>query len=358
MKRFKSIALAALAFLVVAVYALPAQPAGAVDASSSSLSITPKKNYVIDPGGSVSDKLTIRNLDNVGTLNLNLTVVDFTYTDKGGTPKLLLDQNLAPTTWSLKSFLKVPESVSIAPGESKTVNISTTIPKGHGAGSYYSAIMYSTGAPDGGNVGLSASGVTLVFVTIPGKVDENLTLKKFGVYDQSMNGDEKGYMFITADEPKVVAYTLENKGNVTESPVGSIKLKDLFGRETTISNVNPSKSLALIGQTRTFTSCVKLKSQDVNFNGSTTEASTCASPGLWPGMYTATLDLFYGQNGNNTQEITKTTTFWYLPLWFIVAVVIVLLIATYFVWRFVRLIKGKGQGRISKSKKSSAPRRR
>lgn len=355
MKRFKSIALLAIALLVMAVYAVPAPSASA---QSASLSLNPKKNYVIDAGDSVKDKLTIRNLDFQSPLDLNLKVIDFTYTNSGGTPKLLLDPNLAPTTWSLKPFLKVPQTVNVGPGETKTVDISVSIPAGQGAGSFYSAIMYSTGAPDGGNVGLAASGVTLVFVSVPGQVNEELNLKKFGVYDPKANGDEKGYMFITGNEPQVMAYTLENKGNVTESPVGMITLKDIFGNEWVIEDVNPTKSLALIGQTRTFTSCIKLKSQEVDFNGSVAEASTCASPGLWPGIYTANLNLFYGQNGNNTEEITSTTVFLYLPLWFLVILAILALVITYYVWRFVRMIKGKGQGRISRSRKRPVARRR
>lgn len=355
MKRFKSLVLAAVAVFVTVTYVLPAVPVSAQ--SSASLSIAPKKNYVIDAGDSVDDKLIIRNLDNTQSLQLNLKVIDFTYTDNGGTPKLFLGADLPQTTWSLKPFLTIPESVTIPPNSTKSVDMSVAIPAGHGAGSYYSAIIYSTGAPDGGNVGLSASGVTLVFTSIPGKVNEDLQLKKFGAYNPTADGDPKGYMFFTTDEPQVIAYTLENKGNVTESPVGTITVKDIFGREQIIDNINPAGSLALIGQTRTFNSCIKLKSQDVNFKGTASEANTCASPGLWPGVYTASLDLYYGQNGNNTQEITKTAVFWYMPWWFIILTLLVLLVITYFVWRIVRWVRNKLYG-PKMPKKSNLRRRR
>lgn len=357
MKRFKSIVLAAAAVVMAFACALPALPASAQ--SSASLSIAPKKNYVIEPGKSVDDKITIRNLDSTSSLQLNLRVIDFTYTNNSGTPKLMLDANAPDTTWSLKPFLTVPKSVTVPAGSSKSVDMSVKIPAKHGAGSYYSAILYSTGAPDGGNVGLSASGVTLVFVSIPGKVTEDLQLKKFGAYDASAQGDVSGYRYITTDEPQTIGYTLFNNGNVTESPVGSIKLKNIFGKETTIDNVNPSSSLALIGQTRTFTACIKLMSQNLNFQGTAAQANTCTSPGLWPGFYTASLDLYYGQNGNNTQEITKTAHFWYLPWWFIIVSVLILLVVAYFVWRFVRWFRNKFYGpRIPKSRGRSLSRRR
>jgi hypothetical protein len=338
MKRFKSIVVAAFAVLVsVAGYA----PLASAD--SASLSIVPKKNYVIEPGKSVQDKLTVRNLDTISPLHLSLRVVDFTFTDDSGTPKLMLAEDAPQTSWSLRPFLKVPQNVTIAPGSSETLDMSVSIPAGHGAGSYYSAIIYSSTSGQGGNVGLSASGVTLVFTQIPGKVNENLQLKKFGAYDVAT----KSFMFVTTKKPESMAYTLKNNGNVTEGPVGQITLKHMFiGKEQTITDLNPAGSLALIGQTRTFTACIKLKDEGVNLNGERSTSRVCDTPTLWPGRYTATIDLFYGQNGNMTQEIVKTVTFWYLPLWFLIPFVLLLLVAAYYIWRLVRAVRGTtGDGR-------------
>jgi len=339
MKRFKSIAAAAMAVLIAAVYALPAVPAYA--ATSASLSIAPKKNYVIEPGKSVKDKLLITNLDSKNPLELSLRVADFTFTDDTGTPKLFLAQDAPQTTWSLKPFLTIPESVTIPAGGSKTLEMNVAIPAKQGAGSYYSAIVYSAGAPNGGNVGLGASGVTLVFTSVPGQVHEDLKLKKFGIYHIATPNENADYSFISAKEPVNVAYTLLNNGNVAEAPVGSITLKDMFGHTYVIDNVNPNGSLALIGQTRTFTACIKLKSQDVSFSGTKTQAATCVSPGMWPGRYSAALDLFYGQNGNETQEILSNTSFWYLPGWFMLLCLVVLAVFAYVVWRAWRFVRKK-----------------
>jgi len=337
MNRFKSIIVASFAVIIAAAYALPALPAAA--ASSAALSIVPKKNYVIEPGKSIKDTLLIRNLDNSAPLQLTLRVVDFTFTDDGGTPKLMLAPDAPQTTWSLKPFMNVAKNVTIAPSGSKTVDMNISIPAGHGAGSYYSAIVYSSGSGEGGNVGLSASGVTLAFVTIPGKVHEDLQMQKFGAYKPETPTSSASYPFVATDMPQMIAYNLKNNGNVTEAPVGTIKIKGMFGKEYTIDDVNPNKSLALIGQSRTFTSCIKPKTADVKLNGGTTKATECEAPGLWPGLYTASLDIFYGQNGNNTQEIIQTAHFWYLPWWFILLVLVVLLVIAYFVWRIVRRVK-------------------
>jgi len=356
MKRPRSIFMAALAVLVAVGFTMPAQPVSAQ--SSAALSIVPKKNYTIEPGKSVKDKLTIRNLDNNLPLELNLRVIDFTYTNDTGTPKLMLAEDAPQTTWSLKPFLTVPKTVTIPPKGSKTIEMSVSVPAKGGAGSYYSAIVYSAGSADGGNVGLSASGVTLVFASIPGKVKEDLKLEKLGAYMTDKSTKKADYVFMTTEEPQNIAYTLKNNGSVTEAPVGTITLKDLFGRERAINDVNPNSSLALIGQTRTYTACIKLASESVDFNGEKTEAKKCTPPGLWPGYYSVTADLFYGQNGNNTQEIVGKGSFWYLPLWFIIVLIVVLAVAAFYIRKLVLKIRNKMYGpQIKKSSRVRSTRK-
>ena len=349
MKHVKSLLLAALAVVLSVAYVLPAASVSAT--SSSALSIAPKKNYVINPGDKVHDTLTISNLDKGSQLDLTLRVIDFSYTDNGGTPKLMMDANAPQTTWSLRSYMKVPESVSIEPGKSMSIDLDVSIPAGHGAGSYYSAIVYSSGSGQGGNVGLNASGVTLVFVNIPGQVKENLQFTHLGAYDRTAQGDLSGYHYFNAQMPDTIGYTLKNSGNVVEAPAGSITLRDIFGRTTTINELNPSGSLALIGQERTFMACIKLKPEDVKLGGSTAKSTTCDVAGLWPGYYSVSADLFYGQNGNLTQEITKTGGFWYLPWWFVVTMIVVLAVAGFYGWRTYNKLRNKFYGpRVAKTK--------
>lgn len=349
MKRFRGIVLAALAVLMFVSY-IPAQSASA---QSAALSITPKKNYLVEPGKSVTDKLSIRNIDRNDSLQLYMKVIDFTYTDETGTPKLFTDENAEQTTWSLKPYLKVQESVSVGPGKTATPQISVNIPKGLGAGSYYSAILYSTTAPSGGNVGLSASGVTLVFVTVPGKVNEDLTITKLGLYDP-MKQNGTGYINFTMDDPTTLAYTLKNNGNVVEAPVGSITLNGWFGQNYEITNVNSSKLVALIGQTRTFETCIKV--EEVK-EGEGAPVSKCAAAGLWPGYYSVKADLYYGQNGNLTKELTKSSYFWYLPFWFVIILIAAALALAFVIWRTIVMIRG-GSFKIGGRPRTRSRRRR
>lgn len=349
MKRFKSTVVAVLAVVIAVAYALPAVPAAA-QSSSSALSIAPKKNYVVEPGKSVKDTLKINNLDQNADLTLTLRVIDFTFTDNTGSPKLFLAQDAPQTTWSLKPFLTIPKTVTIPKGGSKVLDMSIAVPAGHGAGSYYSAIIYSTGAPGGGNVGLAASGVTLVFTEIPGKVNEDLKLQKLGAYKDAMPDRPAHYVSFATEEPKNIAYTLKNNGNVTEAPAGNITVSGWFGRSYSIDNVNPNESLALIGQSRTFVSCLKLKAQDVSLSGSTSRSTTCDTAGLWPGYYSVKLDLFYGRNGNITQEIVGSSSFWYIPWWFMIVLAVLLVVVAFLVWRAYIVINRKlGRGNYKKA---------
>lgn len=340
MKRIRSIAVAALAILVAAVYVLPvAQAVAESDTGASALSISPKKQYEIEAGKSVEDKLTIRNPDESAALHLTLRVVDFTFDEKqeSGVAKFFMDPAAEPTPWSLRSHITLPKSVTIGPGETKTIDMKVSIPANQGAGSLYSAIIYSSssgvtddsGATTGasGNVGLSASGATLVFTNVPGKVHEDLQLEKLGPYDKSA----RKYMpYFTTAMPQSIGYSLKNSGNWAEAPVGSITVSGWFGRKVEITNINPTKALVLIGQTRTFSSCIKYDEKEVANQRSNTPPTTCVDPGLWPGYYTVTADLYYGANGNETQEIIKSAGFWYLPWWFIALCIVVFGVAFYY----------------------------
>lgn len=341
---------AALAALFIALSALPAsaavQPAPTTSSGGSSgLSITPKKNYIIKPGETITDKLVIGNLDKKATLNLSLRMIDFTYSNQSGTPKLSLAQNAPQTPWSLKSFTTLPKNVTVGPSQNTSVNYSITMPKNLGAGSYYSAILYQTGGANGGNVALNASGVTLVFVSVPGQVKEDMAVQKFGAYNSEDNGVTGSFVYVDMlQQPKMIAYALKNSGNVFESPAGNVTIRDMFGHQIANITTNANQSLALLGQTRLFTSCIKTVQQTVQALGGTSKNTTCTDPHLKPGRYTAHLDAFYGQNGNQTHEITADASFWYLPLWFLALLAIFIGVLTWFgFWakkRLQQVLKG------------------
>lgn len=357
MRRFFSTIVAALAVFFIALQAAPAS--AATGSGSSGISITPRKNYIINPGQTITDKLTIGNLDTTTDLHLQLRMIDFTFTDQTGTPKLFLADNAPTTPWSLKPFTTLPKTVDVSAGASKTVSYTITMPKNQGAGSYYSAIYYQAAGANGGNVALNASGVTLAFVSVPGTVKESLTLQKLGAYNSFDNGTTGSFVFIdTNQQPQMIAFSLKNEGNVFESPAGSVIIKDMFGHQVANVSVNTASSLALLGQTRLFTSCIKTVQQQIQLEGGTSKNTACTNPGLKPGRYTANLDVFYGQNGNQTKEVTGTASFWYLPWWFIVLVLVILLAIAGGIWWLQRKIRAVVKGTSYKAGRGISRKRR
>lgn len=338
-------------FAVATILGFTVIPAIPVEAQgSAALSIPPRKNYTLDPGKSVADTLLVRNLDTERTLHLAARIVDFTYNDDTGTPKLMLDQDAPETPWSLKRHIELPEKVDIEPGESASIDMKVSVPEDYKAGSYYSAIILSSSSSDGGNVGLSASGVSLVFVSIPGEVQESLTLEELGVYNvgvENRDGTKGRYQFFNLKMPVRMGYTVRNDGNVAESPVGSISLRNIFGfgDEIMINDMNPNKSLALIGQKRTFTVCVKQQQQEIDFQGTRQEAAACSNDTqFWPGIYRVELNGYYGWNGNATQEIIGKTWMIYAPWWALLILFVALVFIGFYARKAVRFIRGGKSG--------------
>lgn len=349
MDRLKSIVLAVFAAVMAASLALPAVQVSAE--GSAALGWPPRKDYTVQPGKTVDDTLVLSNRDRTQALHLNLRIIDFTYTDESGAPKLLLDEDQPQTAWSLRPFLELPQTVTIEPGATKTVDISVTMPDDYKAGSYYSAIVYQSTASEGGNVGLSASGVTLVFANLPGEVDEQLVLEKLGTY----NSQAKKYTYINSNSPKSIAYTVRNDGNVVGNPTGTMTLKNWFGHEVLINDINPNGSLALIGQeARVFEACIKTAQEEAEFDGDRQVATTCADSGLWPGYYSIELDGFYSfMGGNVTKDLDGKAGFWYLPWWFVMIVLAVLAFVGYHIWKIVRFFKRRKSNSNQFKKRSS-----
>jgi hypothetical protein len=294
-------------------------------AQSNALTITPRKDYTLQPGQTVTDTLNVTNQDRVNPLRLRLIITDFTSQDESGSPKIL-EENAPRTAWSLKDYIRMPEQVVIEAGATSRIPITLEMPADIGAGSYYSAIEYSavTDAAED-KVNISASGVTLMFVKVPGQMKQLLVFEQFGAFVQGKADDSGSFAGIFFGErPKVMAYRLRNEGNVAESPNAAIEIKNFSGETVyTVSDANPKEQLALRGQTRRFEACIVPETvQQTTDNGIEVDTVVCGDTNFKPGRYTAELTILYGENGNETREITAKATFWYLPWWFVGLIVL------------------------------------
>lgn len=306
------------------IFSVMSSPGVHAQTSSNSLGVNPRRDYVINAGETVNEVLVVSNLSKTADLNIKIRIVDFEGKNQTGSPSLLLKRE-EPTAWSLKPYLTLPKTVKIPAGKSADVPFTITIPKSVGAGSLYSAIQYSTDGGNGDrNVSLTSSTATLMFVRVPGEAKNDLTLQKFGPFTPNAdNADGLFGTFYSATKPKYLSYVLKNNGNVAEQPAGSVSLKNIFGKEVKLfENANPSKSIVLIDQTRRFDLCLNEERTDRKDaeTGRNIEEVKCNDFNLQPGRYTATMALIYGDNGSSSREINAVSTFWYLPVWFLIIV--------------------------------------
>lgn len=321
---------------------------GQASGQSNALAIQPRKDYNLKAGESVNDTLSVTNRNEEEPLNLELTIVDFQAQDESGAPQLMRDSR-ERTAWSIKNFIDMPQQITINPGETVRIPITLSVPVDVGAGSYYSAIEYSAISPESDDqVNIAASGVSLVFVKVPGQARQQLTFLQFGAFvpdSSGTNGSFKGLYF--GERPKVMAYRLKNDGNVAEQPAASILVKNFSGDVVyEVKDANPKDQLALRGQIRRFDACIN--PEDINRTtetGQDIESIVCGDTEKFsPGRYTAELSVVYGENGNETREITAKATFWYLPWWFVGLIVVGLSIiagAIVYVVRRVKSYRGR-----------------
>lgn len=315
---------------------------------STGLGIAPRKDYTIKPGGSASDTLRVTNLSKTETLRLTVDVVDFTAQGETGTPALQLRDDAPVMSWSIKPFVTLPKEVTLEPGKTVNVPIKIAIPEKQGGGSYYGAVQYvaKTGQGDK-NMAVAASGATLVFVNVQGVVREHMTLKEFGAYlpsDDGQNGVFKKFFF--GSRPRVLAYILHNDGNMVEQPKGAAVVTSMSGAKVaTVGDANPKSSSALIGQSRRFEACIVTTEKEIKTPAGTVKQPVCDEPDFGPGRYKASITILYGNANQNSYQIVASNTFWYLPLWFVMALVALFTVVVFTIWVLARSIAGRVKAR-------------
>jgi len=296
-------------------------------AQSNGLGVTPKQSFTMKAGEQASNSLYVNNLNRSLPLNIHLQIVDFEAANESGAAKLLQASDQPQTSWSLKPYLTLPDNVTVPPGQSKQIPFTIKLPASIGAGTYYSAVEYiaSTGSTQQ-QVNIAASTATLLFINVPGQVNELMTMQSFGL--SSNNAGNTSSVF--QSYPTFFSYRIKNSGNVAEQPAGSLIIKNIFGHTVAhVSNANPKGQLALIGQTRRFEGC-NPRSLDAN---DLSKDSNCTPFSLKPGFYTATLAMYYGQNGQETRQIGATAHFWYLPWTAVVVFLAILALIIYAIYR-------------------------
>lgn len=331
----------ALASILVAVSALlfsSAAPAMAATASSSStgggngLRISPvRTDLTINPGTTQTIDVYVTNLTSAPA-NLQGVVDDFTAgTDESGTPAILLNGSKAPSH-SLKEYVSPIGNFTLAANATKDVKVTISIPKGVAGGGYFGAVRFMPASMNSSkNVNLAASVASLVIVTVPGPVTQQLSISSFDVrrMNTQTNALDGPSVFFTSNKNLNAVVRFDNTGNLQEEPFGKILLKkgDKVIGTYEINNTQPLGNVLPDSIRRFSTPLTGLSSF---------------------GKYTLEGNFGYGTTG---QLLSAQTTFYILPvsaIVFAVVVLLVIILGIVFLRTYIRNAIMKGITRSSK----------
>lgn len=265
----------------------------------------------VDPGQTVSSKISIRNISNA-RLIVTGQINDFVAAGETGAPKLLLDPAESKNNpYSIIDWVSPMPSLDLQSKKVVELPITINVPENASPGGHYGIVRFTGVAPEmnGTGVALSASLGSLIMIRVSGDIKNNLSISDFYA---SQNGN-KNWIFESA--PLVINERIQNSGNTHEQPSGQVVITDMFGNNLATLGVNAISppGNVLPGSTRLF-------SENLD--------STVIGNKMLFGPYTVKLNVKYGNN----KTITSSMTFWVIPFKLIAAVIITI-ITLFFVLR-------------------------
>lgn len=249
-----------------------------------SLSLSPAKlELTANPGVPTTRLITVRN-NGQEALTLKVGLEDIGLSEAETEGAQLLGEKTGP--YSLKNFI-TPASweLTLEPGEIRALPITIELPEGALPGGHYGAVVLSTAGDAGASTRVISQLASLIFVRVPGEVQEEGELINFEKKDGTFQ------------------LTFENTGNIYLNPYGVIDLN----HSGEVAKINVEPWFVLPGATRTREIAL---TENLNF-----------------GHYQAELSLNRGY-----QDIvdTRTITFWILPPWWVLALAGLLLLGFLF----------------------------
>lgn len=216
-------------------------------------------------------------------------------------------------------FILSNEPIFFEPGERKEIPIEIQVPQTASAGGHYGGVFLGTHPPSdiaGSGVSISGKIGALILIKVAGDIKEEGRLVEF-----KLSQDKKLYKALPID----FYWRFENLGNVHLKPQGTIEIKNIFNRTTTMISANPINGNVLRGSIRKYSvswskkppNLEKLKtSKPKNF----LEWLRYEFDNFALGRYSAYLVLEYG---TNDKSATDMLTFWVFP-WELVLVSIII----------------------------------
>lgn len=273
-------------------------------AQGSGLQLSPTKTDLSgQPGEQKTFSIILKNITQ-NEVTAQVFLNDFESDNNTGNPQIIVD-NRARTPYSLANMLKNFNDVDLKAGETKEIKLTVDIPSDAAPGAYFGALRYAA-VPKGQaqtesekQVALTASVAHLIFVEVPGNINEQIQVNSLKAEQNSKTGT---FFFKT---PNKVALGVKNLGNGFSRPFGKVNVNGPFGKEVYTYDVNNTdpRGIILPNSSRTFTDDLK----NVKL----------------PGKYNLTASVAYGNGG---EVITYKSSFIYMPFWAIAVLLVLILV--------------------------------
>lgn len=277
--------------------------------------ITPvRESYVIPKGTSKVLSIGVTNPSD-SPLTAHPVVNDFLPSeDETGEPRLILDVDTILPRNDFKSLVSPLEDFIIPPRQEKKIDVTISVPTYAEAGGYYGAIRFVPIIPteEGRNVALTASIGTIVLVTVPGELRQQLDLVQLSA---AQNGSARG--FLVGGKIDVLT-RLKNSGNIHVQPFGKVQVQNIFGKTVHEYEFNQADS--------------SLQRANVLPDSVRKFVDELPRDQKWIGRYTIKMNLTYTAGGG--EIISAKTTFWYFPtvvFYLLILLLLVLVVAINFV---------------------------
>lgn len=318
------------------VVATPQPNPAAGSATDNGLKVSPvRSDLVISDGTTQTVVVSVSNVTS-GVSAYEVQINDFTAsTDESGQPQILLDSTKYAPSHSLKRLVGPVPNVTLQPGETKNISVPITVPKGYPAGGYYGAIRFAPHTENDAvnkNVTLSASVGSLVLVTVPGDINEVVSVASLDARKAVAPNEVDVARTVFFDHKNINGVVrFQNSGDVQEQPFGKLTVKNWRGKvlgtyeinnETPRGNVLPDS--------------IRKFSIPLNSIGSF-------------GKFTMVGNFGYGNAG---QLITAQSTFYVIPLYIIALFVALIVGIVYLIFGLPRTVKWYNRRVVARSNKN------
>jgi hypothetical protein len=279
----------------------------------------------IQPGSSDTITVYIQNASSA-VENLQVVINDFQPpNNETGYPSLLLNGSQA-SSHSLKQFATtLNPTFTLQPNQQEAVNVLIKIPSNAVSGGYYGAIrFFPAGSPGTKNVNLSASIASLVLITVPGNLNEQISIVGFGV-SEGTSTDTHTVFFSNKNLQAITRF--KNSGNVQEQPFGKVQLK----QGSTVLGSFAVNNAAAPGNV--LPDSIRLFNVKLNKVG-------------WYGKYKVEGNFGYGSKG---QLLSASATFYVIPVLFIILAILIIAFILFLIFVLPRLLRAYNRRVIARA---------